>query len=226
MKDSAPRRFKFTLRDDVNFNYEIIVDVMSIEGKSVLHVVDAATVFQGARFLPTMSAKDTWETLKMLWIDTYQGPPDIITYDAGTNFASAEFRAEAKLIGIRCKQVPVEAHHSIGKVERYHAPLRRAFEILFAELSSIMKIDSILQMAVKAVNDTAGPDGLVPILLVFGTYPRINADSQPSPTMVKRAEAIQKAMKELRRLRAERQVNNALNTRNGPEVTDTINLPL
>jgi hypothetical protein len=28
-----------------------------------------------------------------------------------------------------------------------------------------------LQMAVKAVNDTAGPDGLVLTLLVFGTYP-------------------------------------------------------
>lgn len=28
-----------------------------------------------------------------------------------------------------------------------------------------------LQMAVKAVNDTAGPDGLVPTLLVFGAYP-------------------------------------------------------
>jgi hypothetical protein len=226
IKDSAPRRFKFTLRDDVNFNYEIIVDVMSIEGRPVLHVVDAATAFQGARFLPTMSAKDTWETLKMLWIDTYQGPPDIITHDAGTNFASTEFKSEARLMGIMCKQVPVEAHNSIGKIERYHAPLRRAFEILFAELSNIMKIDSILQMAVKAVNDTAGPDGLVPTLLVFGAYPRINADSQPSPTMVKRAEAIQKAMKELRRLRAERQINDALNTRNGPEVTDTINLPL
>jgi hypothetical protein len=73
LNDSVPRRFKFTLRDDVNFNYEIIVDVMSIKGKSVLHVVDAATAFQGTRFLPTMSAKDTWETLKALWIDTYQG---------------------------------------------------------------------------------------------------------------------------------------------------------
>ena len=81
-------------------------------------------------------------------------------------------------------------------------------------------------MAVKAVNDTAGPNGLVPTLLVFGAYPRINVDSQPSPTMIKRAEAIQKAMKELRRLRAERQVSDALNTRNGPEVTDIINLPL
>jgi hypothetical protein len=44
--------------------------------------------------------------------------------------------------------------------------------------------------------------------------------------MVKRAEAIQKTIKKLRRLRTKRQVNNMLNIRNGPEVTDTINLPL
>jgi hypothetical protein len=28
-------------------------------------------------------------------------------------------------------------------------------------------------MAFKAINDTAGPDGLVPTLLVFGAYPRM-----------------------------------------------------
>ncbi|KAI2634264.1 hypothetical protein GGS26DRAFT_553076 [Hypomontagnella submonticulosa] len=33
-------------------------------------------------------------------------------------------------------------------------------------------------MAVKAVNDTAGPDGLVPTLLVFGAYPRLVETSQ------------------------------------------------
>jgi hypothetical protein len=29
-------------------------------------------------------------------------------------------------------------------------------------------------MAVKAINDTAGPDGLIPTLLVYRTYPKIN----------------------------------------------------
>lgn len=75
-------------------------------------------------------------------------------------------------MGITCKQVPVEAHWSIGKVERYHAPLRRAYEIMRTELNSSTSDAAVLQMAVKAVNDTAGPDGLVPTLLVFGAYPR------------------------------------------------------
>lgn len=224
--DPAPRRFKFSLKDDREFNFEILVDVMYLGGKPVLHVIDSATTFNGARFLPSMSTKDTWETLRMLWIDTYQGPPDIITHDAGTNFASVEFKSEAKIMGITCKQVPIEAHWSIGKVERYHAPLRRAYEILRAELDSKTSDDAVLQMAVKAVNDTAGPDGLVPTLLVFGAYPRISMDSPPSPSIIQRAEAIQKAMKALRRAAAERTVSDALNTRNGPITDEVLSLPL
>ncbi|KAM4054443.1 integrase core domain-containing protein [Hirsutella rhossiliensis] len=94
MHSQAPRRFKFTLKDDQEFNYEIIVNVMYLGSlqRLVLHVMDAATAFQGARFLPSMLAKDTWETLRTVWIDTYLGPPDTIRHDAGTNFASMEFR--------------------------------------------------------------------------------------------------------------------------------------
>ena len=89
-----------------------------------------------------------------------------------------------------------------------------------------MSDEAVLQMAVKAVNDTAGPDGLVPTLLVFGAYPRMTTESPPSLLMVKRSEAIQKAMKALRKVAAERQVADALNTRNGPATEDVIALPL
>jgi hypothetical protein len=93
--------------------------------------------------------------------------------------------------------VPVEAHNNIGKVERYHTPLRRAYEINFSELESASE-ELVLQIAVKAVNDSAGPDGIMPTLLVFGAYPRMTTDSPPSPSIVQQAEAIRKATKEIR----------------------------
>ncbi|KAF1934571.1 hypothetical protein EJ02DRAFT_490997 [Clathrospora elynae] len=129
-------------------------------------------------------------------------------------------------MGITCKQVPIEAHWSIGKVERYHAPLRRAYEIMRAELDLSTHNDAVLQMAVKAVNDTAGPNGLVPTLLVFGAYPWVLMDSPPSPSMICCAEAIQKAMKALRRAAAERAVSDALSMRNGPTTDRVLSLPL
>jgi len=81
-------------------------------------------------------------------------------------------------------------------------------------------------MAVKAVNDTVGPDGLVPTLLVFGAYPHVFMESPPSPATVKRGEAIAKAMKALRKLAAERNVKTALGIRSILSVLDIITLPL
>ncbi|EGY23394.1 uncharacterized protein VDAG_04832 [Verticillium dahliae VdLs.17] len=221
-----PTRFKFTLRDDHEFNYEVIVDIMYLEGnKPVLHVVDSATSFNAARFLKDISAKQTWDTLRLCWIDVYQGPPDWIVTDAGKNFHSAVFKQSARSMAISVKEMPIEAHNSVGKVERYHAPLRRAYDIIRSEDPSTSP-ELALKMAVKSINDTAGPNGLVPTLLVFGSYPRMTDDSAPSPTTTQRVEAVRKATAEIRRLHARRQVTEALATRNGPDTTPTLALPL
>ncbi|SLM34183.1 integrase core domain protein [Lasallia pustulata] len=222
-----PSRFKFILQDDVNFNYSIIVDIMYIDNSPILHIVDEATRFQAARWLFNISAKHTWDILRLCWIDVYIGPPDYIIHNAGKNFISREFRQYAASMAIITKSVPVEAYWSIGMVERYHAVLRRAYKVIMDELqgSGINK-DMVLQMAVKAVNDTAGPNGLMPTLLVFGAYPQIHELDPPAPIFSQRAMAIRKAMEEVRRIRAERQVTDALNQRNGISVSLLHNLPL
>ena len=62
----------------------------------------------------------------------------------------------------------------------------------------------ILQMAVKAVNNLAGPNGIVPTLLVFSAYPRLTKMDPLSLSVTKRIEAIRAVTKEVRRLYAER----------------------
>ena len=81
-------------------------------------------------------------------------------------------------------------------------------------------------MAVKAVNDSAGPNGLVPTLLVFGAYPRIADESPPSLSLYARGRAVRKVMQELQQLQAKRQVTDALSMRNGPNTLPTTTLPL
>jgi len=56
-------------------------------------------------------------------------------------------------------------------------------------------------MAVKAINDSVGPKGLILILLVFGAYTRINTKDLPVATIKQRKQAIDKAIAELKRLR-------------------------
>lgn len=214
----SPGRFKFTLKEDIYFNYSLVIDVMYLEGSPVLHVVDEGTTFQAARFLDNMSAKHTWDMLRLCWIDVYTGPPEVIVHDAGTNFDSAEFRRNAATMAIQLKCVPVETPQSVGLVERYHGPLRRAYMILSEELKDqTVGKDIKLQMAVKAVNDTAGYDGLVPTLLVFGAYPRISSSDAPALSTLQRAKAIKLAMNDLSKERAKRQTKDALHQRNGPQ---------
>ena len=70
--------------------------------------------------------------------------------------------------------------------------------------------------------DIAGLHGLVPTLLVFGAYPRMTTESPSAFSMVKRSEATQKATKALRKLIAERQAAEALNTRDRPATADML----
>jgi len=51
-------------------------------------------------------------------------------------------------------------------------------------------------------------------------------EDPPSPGIVKRAEVVRKAMKELRRLHDEQKIKGALRMRNGPNTAATIDLPL
>lgn len=223
----APGRFKFTIKNDLQFNHSVIIDIMYLDSPAmpVLHLVDEATRFQNARFLKDISAETVWDTLRACWIDTYVGPPDMLIHDAGKQFTSAEFSSKAKAMSIEVKCVPVEAHHSIGMVERYHAPLRRAYEIIREELPSLHKAFA-LQMAIKAVNDTAGPDGLTPTLLLFGTFPRM-VDTDPThPSIAERSKVIKKAMKEVSEIIANRAVNEALRQRNGPQIDAILDTPV
>ena len=81
-------------------------------------------------------------------------------------------------------------------------------------------------MAFKAINNTIGPDRLIPILLIYSAYPRITKYNPPSPITTQRAIAIYKAIAKLQKIKAKQQVINALNQRNRPIITSVKDLPL
>ena len=71
-------------------------------------------------------------------------------------------------------------------------------------------------MAFKAINNTADPNGLVSILLVFGVYPRIVKLDALLLSVIQQANAIKKAIVEIQKLQAKHQVTDALNIHNRP----------
>ena len=55
-------------------------------------------------------------------------------------------------------------------------------------------------MAVKGINNTTSPNGLVPTLLVYRAYLRISNLGPPTPSIIERAAAIRKAIAEIVKL--------------------------
>jgi hypothetical protein len=79
-------------------------------------------------------------------------------------------------------------------------------------------------MAIKAVNNTAGPDGLVLTLLVFSTYLRIATTDTFSLMVTKHSKAIAKAIKQIAKLYAKRQVTDALRQQNRLNISDILDV--
>jgi hypothetical protein len=123
------------------------------------------------------------------------------------------------------KIVSIEAHHSIEMMKRYHESLRRAYSIITIEISEIDS-ELALQMTFKVINDSIELNGLISTLLVFEAYSRMIEMNASSFTITQRIIAMRKVMKELRKLNAMRQVNDALNTRNESSITLIHDLPL
>ena len=219
---ATPRRFKLTIgTDDLRFNNRIIVDTMFIEGRPVIHIVDECTHFTAASFLKSQSASEIWKSILMLWTHTYMGPPDFLAVDQGSAYISEEFKRNAAADGIIMEEAPIESPGSIGIVERYHAPLRSAYVKLRQTLSKgDVRDDECLRMAVYATNCTMGPEGLVPMLLVFGALPR-PARTTPSPSQLMRQEAMEQAKKAVATEQAKRRLAFALRHPSSPKSKET-----
>jgi hypothetical protein len=119
--------------------------------------------------------------------------------------------------------MPIKAYNSVGKVEKYYALLQQVYKIICNEFhDTSVKIN--LQITIKTINDSARPDGIIPILLVFSAYPRIIKNSILSLIITKKTETIRKTTKKIRYLYTERQVIDALVIRNSPNIAITLEL--
>jgi hypothetical protein len=138
---------------------------------------------------------------------------DVIIADADKQFVVREFKQYADNMKITIKTILVETHHSIEMMKRYHDSLRRMYAIITIEISNI-DLEIALQMIFKVINDSIEFDELIFTLLIFDVYSRMIEMNASSSTITQRAIAMKKAMKEVQKFIAIRQMNDVLNTRN------------
>ena len=121
---AKPKRFRLTTgTEDLRFNHIVAADIMFINRKPILHVVDEATHFSAATWLRNSSLKEVWNGLLRCWSHVYAGPPDFLRIDQGSNFISREFKDKADTSGISLIEAPVGSPNSMSHGERYHGPL-------------------------------------------------------------------------------------------------------
>ena len=81
-------------------------------------------------------------------------------------------------------------------------------------------------MAIKAINNTAGLDGLVPTFLIYRAYLRISNLDSSTLSIMEQAAAIQKAIAKIVKLQAKQAINSTLYYCNGLDITLVYDLPL
>ena len=84
----------------------------------------------------------------------------------------------------------------MGIVKRYYRLIRRAYTIIIAKIPGISK-DIALQIAFKAINNTARLNKLVLILLVYSAYLQITEYDPLLASIAQRALAVKKAIVEV-----------------------------
>jgi hypothetical protein len=132
-------------------------------------------------------------------------------------FLSQSFSENCALSEIVLRNTGTECRDSLGVGERYHAPLRKIYQRVRSE-NLYVPLSSCLAAAIHAMNCTAGPEGLIPSLFVFGMILKL-----PSPALVplldqhRRFKMFKAARQEYSSIVAKIRVQHGLNTRPSDE---------
>ena len=95
----------------MRFNELILLDIIYIEGKLILHIVDVGTRLSAARFLPDISRKTIWKTIFECWAMIYTGLPNRILTDQGSAFSSL-FISMSPVSVIKVERTGIKEHQA------------------------------------------------------------------------------------------------------------------
>lgn len=78
--------------DEIIFNQELAIDLVWLNGKPALHIVDTHTMYQSADYNTTKDAGALWEVFLRFWATVYIGYHSTIRLDQESAFDSVELR--------------------------------------------------------------------------------------------------------------------------------------
>ena len=152
-KHSAkPRGFNLTIgAEDLQFNHILAVDIMYINGKSVIYIAD--DTLSSSLVLKRVTAEETWKVIFKCRMKVYLGPPDHLRVDQGSHFISKHFKDSVRAESITLLEAPIESPSTMSNVEQYHATLQTSVSKIRESLPQNKTDAECLQIVVKAVDD-------------------------------------------------------------------------
>ena len=86
---STPVPFQGSIPDDaVVYNHEVAMDLLWLDKKPVLHIIDTHTSFQNAMFITEKSPEGLWTAFVECWSTVYLGFPNVLRVDQESSFYS------------------------------------------------------------------------------------------------------------------------------------------
>lgn len=133
---------------------------------------------------------------------------------------AAAFRQSAEGCGVVIQASDREGHNALELGDRYHATLRLVYNAIRMEHTDFPS-PLALRLAVKAINDTVGRNGLVPTLLVYGRLPYFPINCS-IPRQESRKTTVSKALSEAYLISSDCRINHALRTQIPPAARGTV----
>ncbi|KAA8490576.1 Copia protein [Porphyridium purpureum] len=199
------RRSTYKVAAEINadFNHVVFMDFVFLHVNGtrhkVLHAVCGGTKWNAAGVVKDGSASGVFNVFFRIWIQFF-GAPHRLRVDREKVLEARDFKLLLENEGCVLDPVVIEGHWQVGVVERHHESLRKLCTRVSLDSPSL-KIADILAVCCRAINNTVGPENIIPSLLVFGTVPRLSlharvAQHDSGETQVERISAMQLAREE------------------------------
>lgn len=105
-----------------------MLDIILIDGKPILHIVDDSSHFSAARFLPDVTTKKILAKIVKGWASVCTGLPNMVRVDQGSQLRDS-FIYVGRASVVQVNSPGIEAHNALRIGERYHHPLRERVPI-------------------------------------------------------------------------------------------------
>lgn len=146
--------------------------------------IDTNKQYGNSIVLQNTTSGAIWHGLLECWVKSFIICTRVLRLYQAASYTAKAFRELATAQRIELHSRALVSHNSIGVQEHFHGPLHPIFLKIKQNLPSLHP-EVCIRYAFKALNDTAGPNGLVPSSLVFG---RLTSHPLLQPSLPTQAE--------------------------------------